>query len=248
VTESLEDAARELRRIRAANARLLERLAETERRFRGIARGSMRLQEEERSRIARDLHDGVGQTITALKIQLALAAQDSESPPTSPLALAQTLAEQCLTEVRQLSHLLRPPMLDELGLGPTLHWLARTLPERTGLSVTLEADLPEERLAPELETLVFRVVQEALTNVVRHAGVGAARVEVRCGRETLALRVEDQGRGFDAERVLKSGETEEGFGVRAMRERVHAFGGRFTVTSGAGGTTVEARLPLPERP
>ena len=135
--DRIDRIAEQVARIKSENARLVERVAESERRFRRISRGVLRLQEEERSRISRDLHDGIGQLLTALKIQLELLEREAAgiSALASRIAAARELSDTSLAEVRQLSHLLRPQMLDELGLEPTLRWLARTFQKRTGIDV-----------------------------------------------------------------------------------------------------------------
>ncbi|HSE64057.1 MAG TPA: histidine kinase, partial [Thermoanaerobaculia bacterium] len=170
-TDRLDRIAEQLSRITSENARLLERVAESERRFRRISRGVLRLQEEERGRISRDLHDGIGQLLTALKIQLELLEREAAAIPSlaGRVAGARELADTALTEVRQLSHVLRPQMLDDLGLEPTLRWLARTFQKRTGIAVDLVFEGAEGRSDADIETLVYRIVQEALTNVARHS-------------------------------------------------------------------------------
>jgi two-component system sensor histidine kinase UhpB len=243
----MTDIAAQVARISAENSRLIERLAETERRFHRISRGVLRVQEEERGRISRDLHDGIGQSLTALKIQLALLEQEASQARADLLpriAAVRDLAESCLTEVREMARLLRPQMLDDLGLVPTLRWLARTVEKRTGVAVELEVAGSDESGDKDAETLVFRIVQEALTNVVRHAGVSSARVRVERRGEHILVAVEDHGGGFDAEALLSGKDEERGFGVRAMRDRVQAFNGRFRVRSSPGATVVEAEIPL----
>ncbi|MFY9550977.1 MAG: sensor histidine kinase [Thermoanaerobaculia bacterium] len=246
--DRLRQIAEQVARITAENSALLERVAESERRFRRISRGVLKLQEEERTRISRDLHDGIGQSLTALRIQLELLEQRvaERDPSLSPeAASARELAESCLADVRQLSRVLRPPMLDDLGLGPTLRWLARTLQEKTGIVIDLRLEGEEARADPGVETLVYRLVQEALTNVVKHAGTRSAAVAVTREGRRIRVRVEDGGRGFDAARILSAAD-ESGSGVRGMRDRVHFFDGRFTVRSTPGsGTMVEAEIPLP---
>ena len=248
MSDRAREIAEQVARITSENASLLQRLAESERRFRRISRGVLRIQEEERGQISRDLHDGIGQSLTALKIQLELLEQEArrDYPALLPrVTEAREFAENCLAEVRQLSHLLRPQMLDELGLVPTLRWLARTLQKRTGLSIDLVHEGADERVGSEVETLVFRVVQEALTNVVRHAGVGSASVFLRRDPEKISVRIEDRGVGFDAEALLNARDEDRGFGVRAMRDRVHFFNGRFTLRSSPGsGTVIEAEIPV----
>jgi two-component system, NarL family, sensor kinase len=249
--DRLDRIAEQLARITSENSRLLERVSESERRFRRISRGVFRLQEEERGRISRDLHDGIGQLLTALKIQLELLEQEaaSISSLTGRIAGARELADTALTEVRQLSHVLRPQMLDELGLEPTLRWLARTFHKRTGIAVELTLEGAEQRAGVDVdvETLVYRITQEALTNVARHSGATAARVFVRRDPKRIRLRIEDRGRGFSPEALLSSATEESGFGLRAMRDRVEFVRGRFSIRSAPGeGTVVEAEVPLSE--
>lgn len=246
-SDRLERIADQVARITSENARLIERVAESERRFRRISRGVLRLQEEERSRISRDLHDGIGQLLTALKIQLELLEREAAgmTEVAARIAGSRELAETALAEVRQLSHVLRPQMLDELGLEPTLRWLGRTFQKRTGVEVEVAIEGSASGVGPDLETLVYRLVQEALTNVARHSGASAAKVTLRRQASALRVRIEDSGAGFDTESPPSSGEEERGFGVRAMKDRVESVNGRFTLRSAPGkGTVVEAELPL----
>ena len=247
--DRLERIAVQVARIKSENARLVERVAESERRFRRISLGVLRLQEEERSRISRDLHDGIGQLLTALKIQLELLEREAKTFPEmlSRVESARELSETALAEVRQLSHLLRPQMLDELGLESTLRWLARTFQKRTGIAVEVAFEGAERRGNADVETLVYRIVQEALTNVAKHSGASAATVTLRREPDRLSVRVEDRGAGFRPQETLSGKDEERGFGVRAMRDRVEFLHGRFRLRSVAGeGTVVEAEIPLPE--
>jgi signal transduction histidine kinase len=247
--DRIDRIAEQVARIKSENARLVERVAESERKFRRISRGVLRLQEEERSRISRDLHDGIGQLLTALKIQLELLEREASgfSALASRIAAARELSDTSLAEVRQLSHLLRPQMLDELGLEPTLRWLARTFQKRTGIEVEVALEGREGRADPDLETLVYRIVQEALTNVARHSGARAATVTLSRERRKLFVRIADGGAGFAPEALLSASDEERGFGVRAMRDRVEFVNGRFSLRSAPGeGTVVEAEIPLPD--
>jgi signal transduction histidine kinase len=247
--DRLERIAEQVARIKSENARLVERVAESERRFRRISLGVLRLQEEERSRISRDLHDGIGQILTALKIQLELLEREAKTIPAllTRVESARELSETALAEVRQLSHLLRPQMLDELGLESTLRWLARTFQKRTGIAVEIAFEGTESRGDGDVETLVYRIVQEALTNVAKHSGAAAATVTLRREPERLFVRVEDRGAGFRPEEALSGTDEERGFGVRAMRDRVEFVHGRFGIRSTPGeGTAVEAEIPLRE--
>ena len=247
--DRLERIAEQVARIKSENARLVERVAESERRFRRISLGVLRLQEEERSRISRDLHDGIGQLLTALKIQLELLEREAESLPAilARVESARELSETALAEVRELSHLLRPQMLDELGLESTLRWLARTFQRRTGIAVEVAFEGEELRGDADVETLVYRIVQEALTNVAKHSGATAATVTLRRRPDRLSVRVEDRGAGFRPEETLSESDEEGGFGVRAMHDRVEFLHGRFSIRSAPGeGTAVEAEIPLRE--
>jgi signal transduction histidine kinase len=197
--------------------------------------------EEERRALSRELHDEMGQTLTALKLRLQLggvAAGDAE-----PLALVDDL----IARVREISVDLRPPLLDEIGLYSALRVYLEGQAARSGLAITLEADEPgrQERLPPEFEITCFRLVQESVTNALRHAG--ASRVEVRIARgvESLLLSIHDDGHGF-APASLDDAAARGHLGVVGMRERVRARGGRFRLVSAPGaGATVEAELPAP---
>jgi len=242
-----------VRHITSENERLFAQLIEGERRFRGLAKAVWKVQEDERRRLARELHDGLGQTLTALthqleRLQQKLGEGDSRELGTG-LGDAVETARLALNETRELSRLLRPPVLDDLGLPAALSWLARTLEQRTGLRVELTLDGLEARLDPELETLVFRIVQEALTNVLRHAGADRASVDVSRAPGVLHLRIADRGQGFDADATLVGHEAASGSGLRGMRDRVELFGGRLELASEAGqGTVVSAAVPLLEAP
>jgi len=238
-----------VREITRENERLFARLIEGERRFRTLAKAVWKVQEDERRRLAREVHDGLGQTLTALTHQLERLQRKVDGDEIGErLADSVELARLALNETRELSRLLRPTLLDDLGLPAALAWLARTLGERTGLSVELALDRLEERLDPDLETLIFRLTQEALTNVLRHSGVSSAKVVVSyTPAASIGLQVADGGRGFDVPAVLAAHEA--GSGLRGMRDRVELFGGRFELVSAPGeGTLVVAVVPLLEGP
>jgi signal transduction histidine kinase len=247
----MHDIVDRVRQITLENERLFQRLIEGERRFRGLAKAVWKVQEDERRRLARELHDGLGQTLTALTNQLERLQQklDGRQPGdvTARLADSVEMARLALNEIRELSRLIRPPVLDDLGLASALSWLARTLEQRAGLHVELSLSGIEERLDPELETLVFRIIQEALTNVLRHAGTDRARVVVSRAAGFLVLRVSDNGRGFDAQGSLAGSGAATGSGLRGMRDRLELFGGKLEIISAPGqGTLVSASIPLLE--
>lgn len=235
-----------VRHITRENERLFQRLIEGERRFRGLARAVWKVQEDERRRLARELHDGLGQTLTALTNQLERLQRKAGEDLSVPLADAVEMARLALNDSREMSRLLRPPVLDDLGLAAALSWLARNLEQRTDLRVDLSVEGIEARLDPEVETLVFRLVQEALTNVLRHAGVREAEVSLKRGAGLLELRISDRGRGFNAGAAF-AGQQAAGSGLRGMRDRLELFGGRLDIVSAAGeGTVVSAMVPLLE--
>lgn len=241
--DSLRDILSRVDQLTRDNERLFQRLSHGERRYRGLAKAVWRVQEEERRRLARELHDGIGQTLTALKNQLEMLERQApaESGIGARLRDSVELAARALAETRELSRLLRPAVLDDLGLLAALRWLARWLEERTGLRVALAIGDVDERLPADLETLVFRVSQEALTNVLKHARVERAELELDRDGDRLRLRIADRGVGFEP--AQQTGESIGG--LRGMRDRVELLGGRFELRSRpGGGTTVEAEIPL----
>jgi len=245
---------RQVEALTADNQRLLQSVVRSERRFRTLAKSVWHVQEEERRRLARELHDGIGQTLTALANQLQRILDDARGAGNlgleHRLADALELTRSSLHDTRELSRLLRPTLLDDLGLDAALNWLARTLSERTGLTIDLQSGLDEARLHPDIETLVFRITQEALTNVIRHAQARTAHIVLQLRGETLLLRIEDDGCGFDVQRLADAERGGTSSGLRGMRDRAELFGGRVDLKSAPGrGTVVQMSLALdpPER-
>jgi two-component system NarL family sensor kinase len=209
----------------------------------------MRAQDDERRRIAQLLHETTAQNLAALKMLLARLNRTSAElgiGDRTVLAESISLAEQSMTEVRTLSYLLYPPFLDEAGLLSAFRWYAAGFADRSGIKVDL--DLPEslERLPLDTETALFRVVQESLINIHRHAGSATARIRLRRDAETLILEIEDRGHGIpDASlKLIMAGVGGVGVGIAGMSERLEQLGGRLEITSDEHGTTVRARLPL----
>ena len=232
-------------------ARLHRRLVARERAHELFVEQVIEAQEIERRRVAGDIHDGISQRLITLSYRLDAAARAVGSDPaeaSSQLAEARELVGLTLGEARVAISGLRPPVLDDLGLPAALSWLARSLGERTGLEVALAVDGIDGELDPDLATLVFRLVQEALTNVLKHAGVDRARVAVRRSGELLHLEVADAGQGFDPRAVLGGiggGGGGAGAGLRGIRDRLELFGGRLDLTSSPGkGTVLAAVVPL----
>jgi len=198
-------------------------------------------QEEERRNISRELHDEVGQSLSALLVEAGNAAARVSPDSTEVRRHVESikrLAEASVNVIRNMSLLLRPSMLDDLGLVPALEWQAREVSKRTGLRVQVSADENAGELPDEHKTCIYRVVQEALHNCARHAQARSVMVEVRQETSKILLSVEDDGHGFDTRRI-------RGLGLVGMEERVHHLGGALSVRSQPGqGTTVAVELPL----
>ncbi len=246
--ENLDEIARRVTRITEENKQLFVQLLDGERRFRSLAKGVWKVQEDERRRLALELHDGIGQTLTALKNQLLRLESRADESLRPAIADCANMAGDALNDTRELSRLLRPPVLDDLGLVAALHWLQRTLQQRTGLAVELDAaGLEDERLDPDIETLVFRVVQEALTNIIKHADTETASVAMHRHDNQLSVTVRDLGKGFDAAAKMRAGGSNESSGLRGIRDRIELFGGILRLQSSAdNGTTLEMQVPLPD--
>lgn len=238
----------ELARLRRDYADLVARLEANQARFQRLARSIYRVQEDERRRLARDLHDGLGQNLTVIKHQLMLAADEIGGKASARLTEAMALCDRTLVETRGLSRLLRPQVLDDLGLLPALRWLARTLGEPVGLAVEVEAD-DVPALDEDTRTLVFRLAQEALTNTIRHAEARHAGFRMLVAGDHLRFDAWDDGRGFDPTVALETATAGGSTGLPAMRERVALHGGtlRFVSREGAG-TRIHLDVPLPPRP
>ncbi len=228
--------------IRAQYQRLLQRLEANEREFRRLGRSVLRVQEDERRRLARELHDGIGQNLTALKHRLTQLGDGLPVDPTlrAHLDAAISLCSDTLDDTRELSRLLRPPILDDLGLEPALQWLARSQGEASQLSIAVELEaLPP--LDDDLQTLLFRIAQEALNNVARHAQADNVLLRLIMRGGWLQLQVVDDGRGCDPELALRSG----GSGLSGTRERLRLHGGRLELHSSPGnGARVRAVIPI----
>jgi signal transduction histidine kinase len=232
--------------LSAANDLLTEQIAERRRAEEDLRRLSHRLvevQERERRSIARELHDEIGQLLTGLKLVIEMATRMPVDQIKDQCPNAQLLVNELMGRVRDLSLDLRPAMLDDLGLLHALLWHLERYTSQTGVSITLvHTGIENHRLASEIETAAYRIVQEALTNVARHAGVTKVKVNVSADAESLLVQVTDLGRGFDPQGALAAGKSS---GLTGMRERAQLLGGKLVVNSAAGeGTSDIALLPL----
>ena len=203
--------------------------------------------EEERTRIARELHDDLGQQLVALKMDVAVLDQAAtEDGKTARHTIAQTIALQVqidsiIASARRIAGGLRPPMLDDLGLGAALEWLAAEFRNRYGLAVTLQNAADQLALSPTAATAIFRMVQEALTNVTRHAEATRVRVQMRVMQDEFRLHIEDNGKGTTLDRNRRN----DNFGLLSMQERVRQLHGCITFDSAPGdGFRIDIRLPV----
>jgi signal transduction histidine kinase len=212
-----------------------------------LSRRLMEVQEVERRNIARELHDEISQVLTGLKLSLEMCARLPADDVGASLRQANMLVNELMARARKLSLDLRPGMLDDLGLLPTLLWHIEHYTAQTRVRVAFKSSgLEGRRFTPEVETAAYRIVQEALTNVARHARASEATVRVWTDHHRLIIQVEDHGRGFDPEAVLAAGDTS---GLAGMRERTVLLDGQLTIESRAGiGTHLMAELNIGDKP
>jgi len=207
----------------------------------------LQLQDDERRRIARELHDSVGQMLVALNMNLSALGSDIErlARTAGTVKDSTLLVENLTSEIRTISHLLHPPLLDEAGLASALRWYVDGFADRSKIKVDLEIPADIGRFSRELETAIFRVVQECLTNIHRHSDSPSAKIRITCSANDICVEVKDRGRGIAPEKkiAMESGGT-PGVGVRGMRERLRQLGGQLDINSDGDGTTVVAQLPI----
>jgi PAS domain S-box-containing protein len=249
ITRGIFDAGGNLIELVSAG-RDISQLKRAEEELRQLSGRLLRLQDEERRRISRDLHDSTGQNLVALATmlgQLSSSAPSDKRKSRTLLSECMELADQCIREVRTLSYALYPPELDETGLEGAIRVYARGFTKRSGIQVELEISPRVEQMERDIELALFRVVQESLTNIQRHSG--SQRAKIRIDRNTdLTLEVSDFGRGFSA--GVQDGKEESrfevGVGILSMQERVKLVGGRLDIDSTSHGTTVRVTVPLGE--
>ena len=201
-------------------------------------------QDVERRRIARELHDGVGQYLAAMKMSFEVALAENDVPDSilAPLTDCRDLLTRCTAEIRTMSHLLHPPLLEEMGLASAMPWYVEGFRERSGIEAELETPTPEfGRLPQAVEMVLFRVLQESLTNVHRHSGSKQVRIRLNVNAQNAVLTVQDQGKGFSGGAGVPA---RMGVGIAGMRERVRELDGEFKVESSSSGTTITATIPL----
>jgi len=225
------------------------RTQELERRnseLRDLSARLMESQDAERRHIARELHDSSGQTLAALGMSLAQLAEDANNNPAQlakGIEDAEALVQHLSRELRTTSYLLHPPLLDESGLSSALSWYVQGLKERSGLDVDLRMPEKFERLPADTEIVIFRIVQESLTNVHRHSGSKTASIRVAREADRIIVEIQDQGRGMSPEKLAKIQAQGSGVGISGMRERLRHFDGELLVESSGTGTKIFATLP-----
>jgi PAS domain S-box-containing protein len=259
VTRDFTDRMKAQDDLRRANVDLLQevterkvaetRLASSEKSLRELSRHLLRSQDEERRRIGRDLHDSLGQSLAVLKMNLdslQMSLQSKNDGAAQSLEPCSLLAEEVLREVRTISYLLYPPMLEEMGLKSAIPWYLDGFSKRSGIHTTLETAPNFERLAPEVELAFFRILQEALTNVHRHSGSPTAKIKLAVADGWASMEIRDDGKGIPTPFLEQSGEDwmgSLGVGLRGMNERMRQLGGKLDVVSTDKGTTVVASAP-----
>lgn len=207
-------------------------------------------QDDERRRIARDLHDSAGQYLSAILMNLDSVLRDAEpSPRKAKIAEAREMADRCLSETRTISYLLHPPLLDVLGLGSALTTYVEGFAKRSEIAVELEVPGSLRRFSNDVETAIFRVVQQSLSNIHRHSGSRSAVISLSANADAVSVKISDKGQGISAKTVegFNSGNILLGVGVAGMRERIRNLGGSFLVQSDESGTIVTASIPLVHR-
>jgi signal transduction histidine kinase len=236
-----------LRKSERRSGRLLDQSRRLQEELRHLSRWVLSAQEEERKRISRELHDLVAQTLTVINVHLAnlrMEATQNTKGLTKNIARTQKLVEKSVDKVHRFARELRPAILDDLGLIPALHSFMKSFTEETGIRVSLTAFAGVKDLSNAKRTALYRVAQEALTNVARHAHASRASVHIKRLPNAVRMQIKDNGRSFDVERVLSFRKNRR-MGLLGMRERVEMVGGKFTVESAPeAGTTVGAQIPF----
>lgn len=244
LTHDLRERNRQIEeRSRIERTRLIEAVNQQHTQLQALNSKLTEVQERERKELARELHDELGQALTAITINMAAVrstVEEQNLPNPTALTLrnrldeALELAEQTLEQVRQISLDLRPPMLDDLGLVPTLRWIVKRFEGRTNVQIRLSVEGMEEyRPPPHIETTLYRIIQEALTNVARHAGASCVELNLRQTDQTIIASVQDDGQGFDVAQVSQTPQM-EGLGLLGIQERVSLVGGTLEIESSPG--------------
>jgi two-component system NarL family sensor kinase len=224
---------------------ILQRTAELQ----NLSLRLLKVQDEERRRLSRDLHDTTGQTLAALKISVSFLQENCKEDAPKAVLVSEVveLANQAIQEIRTMSYLLHPPLLDEVGFACAAEWYIEGFAKRSGVNVSLDFAAGQERLPMSVEIALFRVLQESLTNAHRHSGAAQVSVCFQHELENIILEIRDDGCGIPAERLIRLRETsaETGVGLAGMRERMNELNGELQIESDESGTTLRAIVPRP---
>ena len=237
--------------LEAAVKQRTEELDRTNHDLRELSARLLQLQDDERRRIARELHDSVGQMLTALGLNLASVGADIErlTSAANTVKDSAALVQELSQEVRTISHLLHPPLLDEAGLASALRWYVEGFAQRSKIKLSLHLPKDLGRLSRETETAIFRTVQECLTNIHRHSESSTAEVRIDASDHVLRVEIEDHGKGIPPEQQFAMAATGvAGVGIRGMRERLRQLGGNLDIHSDDRGTRIVAQLPVEASP
>ncbi len=231
-------------------AQLLGRSRRMQEHLRRLSHEILSAQEEERKRISRELHDEIGQTLTAINVKLATLKNEATLNTKNlkrTISSTQRLVERSMNTVHRFARELRPPLLDDLGLIPALHAHMKAFTKRTGIPVRFTTFAAVEKLDSDRRTVLYRVAQEAFTNIAKHARASLVSVRIHRVKDCVRMEIHDNGKSFDAKGLLVARKI-AGLGLLGMRERVEMVGGRFLVESEPGkGTTIHAEIPYGER-
>jgi PAS domain S-box-containing protein len=244
LAEGLEGQVRiRTRELEQRNAEVLQQSEQ----LRGLSNRLVQTQDDERRRISRELHDSAGQILTALGLNLAnISELARQSLPVDKAADdSQELVQQLTKEIRTLSYLLHPPLLDENGLSQALLWYVQGLMERSDLKIELDVVQNFGRLSAEMELSVFRIVQESLTNIHRHSESKTAIIHLSRRPDCVSLEIQDAGKGISPEKLAGMEGRHSGVGITGMRERIRYFGGTMAIQSNEKGTKISVKLPVP---
>jgi two-component system NarL family sensor kinase len=218
--------------------------------LRSLSRSLMQAQDEERRRVARELHDSAGQYLAAVHMNLSVLATDGVASLNESLRarLADTmdLVERCTAEIRTLSYLLHPPLLDDVGLASAILWYVEGFSQRSGVAVTVDMPKDLARPSPDVETALFRVVQQSLANIHRHSESKVARIKLTREAQRITIEVSDEGKGLPPEVLARFRESGQlpGVGISGMRERMNALRGTFEIISDSSGSTIRVSVPI----
>lgn len=250
-TRELIETNNKLESVIAEQAQTEDALRKSEKELRLLSKQLLNAQEDERRRIALDLHDNVTQTLAAMKFRIEQALNGSVNSTLHPGEVSRILVpvvQKTIDEVRNIYMRLRPSILDDLGLSATLTWLRRDFQDtHPHIHTQFEVNIPDSEMADGLKVVIYRVVQEALENVARHSKADQVRVVLNSNDNLVELTVQDNGIGFRLIDVLSVDDSLRGMGLSGMRERIELVGGTFTISSGEGeveGTTIRASLPM----